>query len=112
VSSEGQVKEDYWTGVAAIIAFLSREFADLLVYDRTAVVSGQVWRLVTGNLVHFSRQHLFYNILTFLVVGCLVEKRRYPRFALVCLSSGSLIGLALYLLLDAARAWPTPVLIA
>ena len=25
-----------------------------LVYDRTAILSGEVWRLITGNFVHWS----------------------------------------------------------
>jgi rhomboid family GlyGly-CTERM serine protease len=90
---------------AAVVVFLFQGFADLLVYDRTAIASGQAWRLVTGNLVHFSNQHFFYNGLTFLVMGCLVERRRYPQLALLCISSASLIGLALYFLAPAISVY-------
>jgi rhomboid family GlyGly-CTERM serine protease len=32
-------------------------------YDRAAISSGQVWRLVTGHLVHVNSAHLFFDLL-------------------------------------------------
>lgn len=42
------------------------EAAAWCVFDRQAVLHGQIWRLLTSPLVHFSVSHLVLNILVFL----------------------------------------------
>jgi GlpG protein len=50
------------------------------------VLSGQVWRLVTPILLHFSYLHLIFNLLMFLSLGGQVEARRGSlRFLLLLL---------------------------
>ena len=46
---------------------------DLLVYDRAAVLDGQLWRLLTGHLVHLDGRHLAYNLGALGCLGYLYE---------------------------------------
>jgi rhomboid family GlyGly-CTERM serine protease len=69
----------------------------LLVYDRAAIGDGELWRLLTGNLVHHSTQHFAYNVVPLLLAGALIEIQRLRHFLALCALSGTLIGVALYL---------------
>ena len=71
---------------------------EALIYDRELIAHGEWWRLVTGNLVHHSGRHLGYELLAFLVAGALIEIRRLPGFAVLCLASGIAVGAVIYLL--------------
>jgi rhomboid family GlyGly-CTERM serine protease len=44
-----------------------------LVYDRLAVDAGEIWRLVTGHLVHLDPRHLVYNMGALLALGAAYE---------------------------------------
>jgi rhomboid family GlyGly-CTERM serine protease len=67
-----------------------------LIYDRVAIGSGELWRLVTGNLVHLSTVHFVYNVMALLLAGALIEIQRHRHFLLLCLLSSALVGVALY----------------
>jgi rhomboid family GlyGly-CTERM serine protease len=82
----------------ALLVFLVPSLAGWLVYDRREIWAGQVWRLFTGNLVHFSQSHLVFNLLVFGVVGWAIERRGYGGFRLFCLLSACAIGVASYTL--------------
>lgn len=47
--------------VLAAAASFSAGASSLLQYDRAAVMHGEVWRLLTGHLVHFTTLHLAAN---------------------------------------------------
>jgi rhomboid family GlyGly-CTERM serine protease len=47
--------------VLVLLWFTGEAGRDLLRYERTAVLQGQYWRLLTGHLVHYSGQHLLLN---------------------------------------------------
>jgi len=44
-----------------------------LVYDRTAILHGELWRLWTGHLVHFSSSHLGWDLLAVALTGIWIE---------------------------------------
>ncbi len=53
------------------------------------VAHGQWWRLVTGNLLHASPQHVVNNVVFLLIFGTLLERIAGPRvFLLVLLATG------------------------
>lgn len=47
---------------------------DALEYQRSAIFSGEIWRLVTCNLVHLGPAHLLLDLGVFLLLGGLFEK--------------------------------------
>jgi len=81
----------------AVITGLWTDAASALVYNRHQILSGEVWRIVTCNWVHFSSSHFAYDVLAFALAGSLIELRGHPGFGWVCLLSPTLIGLAVFL---------------
>ena len=77
-------------GLSALSATLSSQLTSLLQFDRTAFMDGEVWRVFTGHLTHWSLSHLFWDILVFLVLAGVIERFSRRRL-LVCFASASLI---------------------
>lgn len=69
--------------------------AEHLIYDRPAILSGEVWRLVTGHWIHYSDSHLAYNLTALAIIGAIIELRESHHFFLVCVLSALMIGIAL-----------------
>jgi len=89
-----------WTLLACAIAgtvYGSVPLQALLIYDRAAIGDGELWRLVTGNFVHYSTAHFVYDVVALLIAGTLMEIQRLRSFAVLCLVSSALIGASLYL---------------
>jgi len=68
----------------------------ILIYDRSAIAHGELWRLVTGNLVHLSTAHLGCDLAAFFIAGAIIEVRGYRGFPVMCLTAGTFIGIVLY----------------
>ena len=81
-----------------VIVYAVPGLREALIYDRESLAHGEWWRLVTGNLVHHSGRHLGYDLLAFLIAGALIEIRRLPGFAVLCLASGIAVGAVVYFL--------------
>lgn len=82
---------------AAALVYIAGPLNATLVYDRVAIGQGELWRLVTGQLVHFSTAHLVYNLVALLVAGAIVEVRRDGRAAVLLPMAAVAIGVTLYL---------------
>jgi len=80
----------------AAVVFGAPQLQALLVYNREAIGEGEIWRLLTGNLVHLSGSHFIKDVIALLATGLLIETGRCRHFALLCLISGTLIGSVLY----------------
>jgi rhomboid family GlyGly-CTERM serine protease len=75
---------------AAILASVFPSLAVCLQLDFGAVAAGQWWRLLSGHLTHYDSQHLFWDLLMFVVLGAACE-RQHPRLfvtALVVMALG------------------------
>ena len=70
---------------AALAVFAFPSLADALLYRRTELAAGQLWRLWTGHLVHFGWQHLAADLAVFLAAGIWLESIT-PRTARVFLA--------------------------
>jgi len=90
-----------WTLVIsafALIIFYLPQLGEMFVYDRAAIIHGEIWRLLSGNLVHFSIAHLLYNLIAWLIIGTIIELNAYRYFPMLIFSSSFLIGISLLLL--------------
>lgn len=94
------VRFPLWTLLVCAIAgavYSSPPLQALLIYDRAAIGDGELWRVVTGNLVHHSASHFVYDVVPFLIAGTLMEIQQLRYSAALYLASAVLIGAALYL---------------
>ena len=95
--------------VLALMAFLCTAIGEpltgLLRYQRDAVLAGQWWRLLTGNLVHLGWPHLWLNLAGLLLVWLLFHSALPQRVWLtVTVVSSLAVGLGL-LFFDPNLAW-------
>lgn len=77
----------------AVVGYWLPVLADLFVYDRRAVLDGQLWRLFTAPFVHFSASHLVYDLAVFSTAGCALELTARRRFGLMCVLATAGAGL-------------------
>ena len=92
-------KAPIWTLCVVALAGLVWLFpgsADLLIYDRNAILAGEIWRLWTGHLVHFSMSHVVLDGSAWLVCGWLLEARTRNNCPLLLLIGPPLISLSLF----------------
>src|SRR5258708_38375144 len=64
----------------AVAASLLPGAAEWMQYDRLAVAHGAWWRLLTSHFVHWSVDHLFWDVLAFGVLGWMCEREGRARF--------------------------------
>jgi len=69
---------------AAALAVAARPtWFDWMCYRKSAIQAGQVWRILTGHLVHASRDHLLWDVLALFLIGFLFENHLGRHFAWV-----------------------------
>ena len=86
-------------GFLASTISLSPLMTSWLQFDRSAILNGEIWRIITGHLTHWSTSHLFWDILVFLVLAGIIECFS-RRQLLVCFATVSLfISLLVFILL-------------
>ncbi len=71
--------------ILSIIAYAFPQLSDLLMYDRQSIISGELWRLLTAPLVHFSASHLFWDVAVFGLAGFAINASGFRSFWLVCI---------------------------
>jgi rhomboid family GlyGly-CTERM serine protease len=100
------LKAARWPGLVILIALIIRLqpwLQTVLIYNREAILEGEIWRLTTGHLVHFSSTQLFLDGAVFGVTAYIIESRRYPYLHELYLFSAVVISmLMLWLLPDMA----------
>jgi rhomboid family GlyGly-CTERM serine protease len=78
---------------------------EALRYERSAIQAGEVWRLITGNLVHLGWEHLALNLAGLLLVWLLFGRLLSTRQWLIVSATSCLaVGLGL-LLFDPELDW-------
>jgi len=58
---------------AAGLAYVWPRLAGAWIFERPAILAGQVWRLWTGHLVHYSASHLWLDLAVFVAAGGWLE---------------------------------------
>lgn len=102
-----QLPFPWWSvslATCAVAVYLLPNLSAALIYDRSAILSGEFWRLITGHWVHFSASHLICDVIVFGFSGWLIESRGYRHFAVLCVCSALSISLVMLATLpDMAR---------
>ena len=74
-----------WLIAGGVVVALFPSWTGWLVYDRPAILSGELWRMFTGHWIHFSKSHLAYDLLALGVAGWMIETQKLPYFGRLCL---------------------------
>ena len=69
----------------------------ILQFDRTSLFRGQIWRLLTCHLTHWSASHQFWSVGAFAVLGLLGELRDRRTFVWGCIAAALACSLSLLL---------------
>lgn len=84
--------------IALLIQFGGNEASEWLRYDRSDIIAGELWRTISGHLVHLGWPHLLMNLIGLLLIwllfGHLIKSRSWLW---ICL--GSAIGISAGMLL-------------
>jgi len=84
-------------GILSILLAALPHYHNALLFDRTAILGGQFWRLWTGHWIHFSPSHLLWNVVALSFTGAWLEARqpglllRYTAVAAPAISVGLLV---------------------
>lgn len=84
--------------LSALIIQLNTGWRDVLVYDRSAIDDGQLWRIWSGHMVHFGWPHFLADAGLFLLLGR-VLKHNHPvasRVALALMPVAIAIGIYMF----------------
>ena len=82
--------------LTALLIHLSHRLRLQLLYDRSALIHHELWRLLTSHWVHLSWDHLFWSAMTFLGLGSICEMMDRKKFFLTIGFSVVLIPAALW----------------
>jgi len=63
--------------VLTLVVAANPAWADMLAYDRAAILRGAVWHLWSGHLVHFSAGHLGWDLLAVTLAGAWIERAQF-----------------------------------
>jgi rhomboid family GlyGly-CTERM serine protease len=85
--------------IAVAVALAPPSLADVLQFDRAAVLSGQVHRLITCQWTHWGNQHLLWDAATFLALGFACERRCRRQFFAALVLAVKFLPAAIFLLL-------------
>ncbi len=69
----------------------------LMEFDRALILKGEIWRLFTGHLVHWSAAHFYLDALVFVAQGIVFEPKIGRGYAQVLGIAGGAISLSLLL---------------
>jgi len=84
------------TLAALLVALLGEPAAQRLRYERGAILSGEVWRLFSGHLVHLGWAHLGLNAAALVLIAALLGRlQRPPPWAWLALASSLGVSLGL-----------------
>lgn len=91
--------------LSTLFATLGARATQWLRYDRGEILSGQWWRIISGNLVHLGWPHLLLNLAGLILVWLLFRRALTTRaWIIVTLASAAAVGIGL-LVFDPALHW-------
>jgi len=84
-------------GLAAVVVYLAPWGNLSLEFSRRTIAGGEIWRLLTCHWTHFSFEHFVWNLLPFVWLGALCERRDRQGFLLCTI--GSALAISVYVFL-------------
>jgi rhomboid family GlyGly-CTERM serine protease len=78
---------------AVVFAFDSAAFLE---FSRFEIVAGAWWRAFTGHLTHWNADHLAWDLIMFVVLGAVLERRSRVGFISVLVVSAAAISAAVF----------------
>lgn len=81
-----------------IVSFVFSKIASVLIFDRNAILNGEIWRLLSSHCVHLTINHLVYNLFVFVIAGWIVENKSYYHLLFLYILMAFGIGLVLLIL--------------
>ncbi|PSW34982.1 rhombosortase [Photobacterium phosphoreum] len=85
--------------IALIVGIIAQipKLQPLLVWDRQAILNGEVWRILTGNITHTNWIHLSMNASAFIIISFIFRAHFTPiHYSLLILSLSGIIGVGLF----------------
>ncbi|MBN2372855.1 rhombosortase [bacterium] len=82
----------------SVLSFINVKMSSFFIFDRAELMRGEIWRLFTSHFVHFSKDHLVYNLLAFGTFGWIVERRNHLHFGLMYMLMAPIISSSLFIL--------------
>lgn len=82
--------------LAAVLIHLSYSLRLQLLYDRSALIHHELWRLLTCHWVHLSWDHLLWSGMTFLGLGSICEMMDRKKLLVTAGLSALLIPMAIW----------------
>ncbi|MBI5150570.1 MAG: rhombosortase [Candidatus Omnitrophica bacterium] len=92
------------TGLMIVLYLMTPFVFDELLFNRDAVIRGELWRFLTGHFVHCSFEHLFWDLAAFVILGTAVELN--DRHALIPSLAWSCLAVSVWLLWGEGK-WTT-----
>jgi rhomboid family GlyGly-CTERM serine protease len=80
--------------VVSLLIYPSDLLRGALLYDRTAILHGELWRLWTGHLVHFTPAHLVADLAIVALAGGLLELRLRKGYPWLLAGTPLIVSLA------------------
>ncbi|UUO22477.1 rhombosortase [Colwellia sp. M166] len=84
--------------VIAFIAFiLDAQISDTLIYNRSLVDAGEVWRLITGHFFHSNANHFMLNAAAVVLLWALHgQYYHYKNYAIIFITSAVICSLGIH----------------
>ena len=79
--------------VVTVVIFAIPTLTAGLQLDFNSVTGGQWWRLLSGHLTHYDGQHLFWDLLMFVVLGAICERQNRKRFGVFLVIMATVVSL-------------------
>jgi rhomboid family GlyGly-CTERM serine protease len=93
-------------GICLLLACVGEPLGSSLAWDRGAILHGELWRLWSGHLVHYSISHAAADTLVLLAMGLYAEPLvGSRRFGLLLAGAATLLSLALLVLAPALNEY-------
>ncbi len=80
----------------AIVVHALPATATALQFDRTAIAGGEMWRLLTGHVVHFDANHLLWDGTMMVILGAACERQSHRRTAAALALAATAIDAAVW----------------